>query len=175
MALLKGSQLWKLRTTHGREKIFGDALVLWGEAIAYFEWCDRNPWKRSELVKYMGMSYEEEVSIGRPYTIDGLTVYLGVSGAYFRAAKANIKDKQERGKSTEADDAILDTINMIESVVRNQQIEGASVGVFNASLVARINGIADNINNNNTGETTVRVSVRDQQTADDLEELNDLL
>lgn len=172
---LTGNQLWKLRSVHGREKIFSDAAVLWDEAIKYFDWCDRHPWQRTELVKYQGMSEEADVPIGRPYSIDGLTVYLGVSGAYFRAAKASLRDKDDKGRASLIDLELIDCIERIESVVRTQQIEGASVGVFNANLISRINGLADNINQNNTGDSSVRITVRDQKTADAMEDLENLL
>lgn len=172
---LTGNKLWKLRSTHGREKIFSDAAILWGEAILYFDWCDRNPWLRTELVKYQGVAEEAEVPLGRPYTMDGLTVYLGVSGSYFRSAKDNLRSKEEKGKATPEDLDILEAIERIELTIRNQQIEGASVGVFNANLISRINGIADNVNQNNTGESSLRVTVRDQKTADALDDLESLL
>lgn len=169
------NELWKQRTTHGKDKIFGDPELLMQEALRYFDWCDRTPWMRAELVKYKGDAEHYDTPLGRPYTMDGLTVVLGVSGAYFRAAKANIRDREEKGVATPNDLAILETILTIETIVRNQQIEGAAVGVFNSNLISRMNNIADNINNVNTGETTLKVTVRDQQTADDLNELDALL
>lgn len=173
---LTGNQFWKLRTIHGREKIFGgDGTTLWGEACAYFDWCDRHPWERVELVKYQGVADEHEVPLGRPYTMDGLTVYLGVSGGYFRAAKANLKEKTEAKRATPDEVELLNVIERIEQVCRTQNIEGAAVGVFNTNLIARYLGIADNVNNTNTGDAVLRVTVRDQQTADDLDTLNDLL
>lgn len=173
---LKGNKIWQIRTVHGRGKIFGgDGSTLWEEACKYFDWCDRKPWERVELVKYMGEAEEANVPLGRPYTMDGLTVYLGVSKSYFRSAKSNLKDKKEAGKISTDEIELMEVIERLEAVVRTQQIEGAMVGVFNANLASRLNGLADNINQSNTGEAVIRVSVRDQQTADDLEALNDLL
>ena len=63
----------------------------------------------------------------------------------------------------------------IENTVRDQQISGAAVNIFNAAIVARLNGLAENINNNNTGDAVLRVSVRDQETAENLGKLEDLL
>lgn len=172
---LKGNKLWQLRTKHGRDKLFSDAALLLEEAYAYFDWCDRYPWYKPELVKYKGGHEEVEVPIGRPYTMDGLTVYLGVSGGYFRAAKANLKEKINADKATPAEVDLLEAIEMIETIVRNQQIEGAAVGVFMPNLIARINGLADNQKVQNTGNSVVRVTVRDNETAKNLEDLEDLL
>jgi len=173
---LFGNQFWKLRTKHGKDKIFGgDGSTLWAEACAYFDWCDRHPWERVELVKYQGIAEEADVPLGRPYTMDGLTVYLGVSSSYFRTAKSALKEKMEAKRATPDELELLSVIECIEQTVRTQQVEGAAVGVFNANLISRINGIADNVNQNTTGDTVLRVSVRDQQTADNLAELDDLL
>lgn len=172
---LTGNQFWKLRTVHGREAIFTDGALLWAEAILYFDWCDRNPWLKAELVKHQGEAEQYDVPLGRPYSMDGLTVYLGVSGSYFRSAKANLREKDEKGKATEADLSVLEAIERIETTIRTQQIEGAAVGVFNSNLVSRLNGLADNVNNNNTGDAVIRVTVRDEKTATDLEAFEDLL
>lgn len=189
MERLTGKQVWKLRSIHGKDKLFASGELLRDEACRYFDWCDRHPWERVELVKYKGSSEEADVPLGRPYTMDGLAVFLRVSGGYFRTAKRQngeyIEAKEpleERGTATpdelrrlaEARD-VLDAIEWVEMVVRTQQVEGAAVGVFNAGLVARINNISDNTNITSKGSAVMRVVVRDQQTADNLEALNDLL
>lgn len=175
MERLKGNELWKLRSKHGKDKIFADAALLWGEACAYWDWCDRSPWMRPELVKYQGTADEVLVPLGRPYSMDGLTIYLGVSGSYFRSAKANLKNKLEDNKATPEEVELLETIEVIETVTRTQNIEGAAVNVFNANIIARLHTLAETINQHNTGDAVVRVSVRDQKTADDLDKLNDAL
>lgn len=172
---LTGNQFWKLRTKHGRDKIFGDAAVLLEEAYLYFDWCDRHPWEKTELVKYKGDYNEADIPLGRPYTMDGLTYYLGVSGSYFRTAKDSLKEKKEFGKATPSEIELLEAIEMIEQAIRTQQIEGAAVGVFSANLVARINGIADKQDITTNGMPAVRVSVRDRETEEDIDELNELL
>lgn len=169
------TQFWKLRAKHGRDKIFGDADLLRREAEAYFEWCDSHPLYRAELVKYQGAAEEVGVTLGRPYTIEGLTRYLGVSGGYFRAAKANLRDRIERGKAEVKEIELLETIESIEQVVRTQQLEGAMVGIFSPNLVARLNGIADNTNVANSGGAVLRVSVRDKETAEVLKKLEESL
>lgn len=172
---LRGNQFWKLRTVHRPDKLFGDGALLWEEACKYFDWCDRHPWLRAELVKYKGDYEEADVPLGRPYTLDGLTVFLGVSGGYFRALKSGIKTRLEAGRAKVEDEEILATVERIEQTVRTQQIEGAAVGVFNSNLISRINNIAENLNANNTGEMVFKVTVRDQETADNLAALDELL
>lgn len=175
VARLTGSKGWKLRAKMGRDKIFGDGELLLAHAHAYFSWCDAHPRYRAELVKHKGDHEVAEVPLGRPYTMDGLTVYLGVSGSYFRGAKANLKDKQDAGTIDDTEVRLLEVIELIETTVRNEQVEGGLVGQYKEGLVARINGIADNVNQNNTGASIVRVTVRDKETAENLNELASLL
>lgn len=173
---LRGHQGWKLRANVGREKIFSDGQLLIAHAEAYFHWCDTHPRYSVELVKHQGSYVEAELPLGRPYTMDGLTRYLGVSGGYFRAAKANLRAKIEEGRATPVEVELLEAIEMIETTVRNEQIEGALVGQYKESLTARINGIADNVNQNNQGGTPlVRIMVRDTETANNLDDLAKVL
>lgn len=172
---LTGTQFWKLRTKHGRDRLFGDPALLWDEACKYFDWCDRHPQARYELVKYKGDATEAEVPLGRPYSMDGLTAYLHVSNSYFRTAKTQLREKVEKDAVTPVEVELLETIEHIEQTVRTQQIEGAAVGIFNAGLISRLNGLADTMNVSNSGEAVLRVSVRDQMTADNMKELESLL
>lgn len=167
---LAGNKFWKLRTVHGREKIFANADLLRAEAQLYFDWCDRNPRERAELVKYQGFAVEEKVSLGRPYSMDGLTLYLGVSDSYFRGAKQNLNDRIEKGKATQVDIDILDCIHWLEKVCRTEQIEGAIVGIYKESTINKLNGLFETVNVNNS-TPVLRVTVRDAETEKDLEDL----
>lgn len=172
---LRGNQQWKLRTVHGREKIFASAELLRAEALLYFDWCDKNPRMRAELVKHLGTAEQYDVPLGRPYTIDGLCNYLGVSGSYFRSAKANIETKIAKKVATIEEETLLNEILWIENVSRNDMVEGGLVGQYNANLVSRIQGLAENVNNNMSGPAVLSISVRDDATAANLEKLEELL
>lgn len=171
----RGNQLWQLRTLIGREKLFADGPTLWAEACQYFAWCDANPWMRPELVKHQGMADEYSIPLGRPYSLSGLGVYLGISQNYFHSCKAHLKGKVEKGNATDADVSIIETIEMIEQVVRTQNVEGAMLNVYNANFTARMHGIADTVNNNGTGDAILRITVRDKETAENLDKLENLL
>jgi hypothetical protein len=172
---LKGRETWQLKAKHNPARIFADAALLLAHAEAYFSWCDTHPRFKSDLVKYKGGYEIAEIPLRRPYTFDGLFGYLGVTLGYFRAAKANILEKQERGSATNFDEELLNAFAEIEARIRNEQVEGGLAGQYKESLVARLNGIADNVNQNSTGSSIVRVTVRDKETADNLDLLTDLL
>lgn len=165
---------WKLRKVHGRSRIFDNAEELLTKANEYFTWCDANPWRKVELVKHQGTAKQENVPLGRPYSIDGFCSFLGVSSAYIRTAKKELTEKKETENITPEEAELLDTIELIEQFIRNQQIEGATVGVFSASIVARVFGLADkqDITNN---QPIVSVSVRDEETAKNMAKLNNVL
>jgi hypothetical protein len=172
---LKGNQQWKLRSVHGRGKIFASAELLRAEAMLYFDWCDKHPRMRAELVKHQGTAEQYDVPIGRPYTMDGLCNYLGVSGAYFRAAKAHLDVKIGKKLATVEEEELRETIAWVEDTTRNDQIEGGMVGQYNANLVSRLNGLADNVNNTVSGPAVLSISVRDDATAANLSMLESSL
>lgn len=174
MAPPKGHKFWKNRTKHGRDKLFSDAATLLDAAYEYFDWCKYNPRYKTELVKYQGLADEQDVPVGRPFLIKGLTNYLGVSEGYFRAAKANLRKKIDEGRASEAEVELLDAYELIEGIVYQDQVEGAMTGEYSPILTARINGLAETTNVK-TDQTVVSVSVRDAETAAYLKELEDLL
>ena len=45
------NQFWKLRSKHGRDKIFSSPEVLLQQSYEYFANCDNNPWFKNEGIK----------------------------------------------------------------------------------------------------------------------------
>jgi len=152
MAAPEGNQFWKLRSKHGRDKLFATPELLWEAACEYFQWCDDNPWLKSEQVKMPGKGYEDkegnhippklvtQIPTARPYTMQGLCNYLDCNTAYFRQFKAGIDDD---GKDFST------IITRIEETVYQQKFEGAAVGAFNANIIARDLGLTDKTDNKN--------------------------
>lgn len=171
---LTGNQFWKLRTKHGPDRLFNNAALLWEEACKYFDWCDRHPRNKVELVKYKGDYEEAEVPLGRMYSMQGLTRYLGVSDSYFRTVKIGLRERIEKSKATADEIELLGAVESIERTVQTDQIEGAAVGIYAGNLVNRLNGLSDNVNVTNN-QPVVKVSVRDAETDGYLAELDDLL
>ncbi len=77
----KGNQFWKLRSKHGRDKLFATPELLWQAACEYFQWCEDNPIIE---VDYKGKDAERgEIPRIRAYTIHGLCLYLDTNPSYF--------------------------------------------------------------------------------------------
>lgn len=140
----------------GRPPKFKTPEELQEKAEGYFEWCDDNP-VRICLRKNAGASQtagkgsgvksdEGEAFVERPYTRDGLALWLGVSDW------DHFKDS-ECYKTEE----FLRVIRTLEARIRDRQVTGAMVKVYDTNLTARLNGIADKKN--------VNVNTKQQQTA----------
>lgn len=131
----------------GRPPKFKTPEELEAKAEEYFRWCDANPiriYKRKDAGANQTAksgsgvkSQEGEGFADRPYTIDGLGLWVGIVN--WRDFRAN-----------HSDDEFSTVITALEARVRDQQVSGAMVGVYNPNLTARLNGIADtqNVNTN---------------------------
>lgn len=173
---VKGNQLWQtVKIRKGARALITDAGELWQKAIDYFNWCDHNPQYRPEAIKHQGEGSTMDMSLGRPYSVDAFTIYCGVSRSYFRTRKAELGDKEAAKTARPEELELLDMIHLIEDIIRTQRFDGAAVGIFKENLISRVDGYADNINQNNTGEIRQNIVVRDQKTADDLNKLDEML
>lgn len=140
MAAPEGNQFWKLRSKHGRDKLFASPELLWEAACEYFEWCEEHPFlevKPMSVSQGMnsGSSIEMvEIPVKRPFTLHGLCLYLGCGINYFR----NFKN-EERGK--EQDFKLV--IDQVEQTIYDQKFSGAASGFFNANIISRDLGLTD--------------------------------
>lgn len=135
MAAPEGNEFWKLRSKHGRDKIFSSPVILWEAACEYFQWCENNPLIE---VDYRGKdAVRVELPKMRALTLQGLTRHLHVSTGYFRHFKSQLK------QNPEADEDFLSVITRIEEVIYDQKFTGAAAGFLNANIIARDLGLAD--------------------------------
>lgn len=154
MAAPQGNQFWKLRTKHGRDKLFSSPKVLWDEACKYFEWSDANPLKTVEQarggkskrkveVSEKGVSVEEtgliELPLMRAYTWDGLEIFLDIDS--LREYKTN-KDYKDFSQ----------VITRIGKIIYTQKFEGSAAGLLNANIIARDLGLVDKKEHDHSGE-----------------------
>ncbi len=131
----KGNQFWKLRSKHGREKLFATPELLWEAACEYFEWCEENPLYETKAFPYMGDITLEKIPKMRAMTISQLCFYLGCDENYFRQFESNL---------TEKDKDFYTIIQDIKKTIYNQKFQGASADLLNANIIARDLGLKDN-------------------------------
>lgn len=126
----------------GRPPKFKTPEELEAKAEGYFQYCDTHPievWQRKAAAANQSAkngsgvkSDEGTMYIRRPYTLDGLGLWLEIyDWRHFRAYHQ--------------DDDFSPVIRALEARVRDQQVSGAVVGMYNANLVARLNGISESV------------------------------
>jgi hypothetical protein len=133
MGAPKGNQFWKLRSKHGRDKLFKTPKLLWEAACEYFQWCDDNPWQKTEATIGINKNDIKTIPTERPYTLSGLALYLNASSSYWREFRKN--------KNLSKD--FLSIITRIEEIIYTQKFEGAAVGAFNSNIIARDLGLKE--------------------------------
>lgn len=131
MAAPKGNKFWKSRSKHGRDKLFATPEDLLESAVEYFEWCDNNPWNTIKETTSDKYNTTEVKPNQRPYSKGGWYHYIGCSETWL----TNFKK--------ECSDDFLRVIEEIENYIQTQQWEGATVGAFNANIIARTLGLKD--------------------------------
>src|SRR5438876_12250760 len=124
MAAPKRNQFWKLRSKHGRDKLFATPELLWSEAVLYFKWCDTHPLYESKAFAYQGIVTTATLPKMRAMTLSGLCYFLGVNEAYFRTFKSQLTEGEK-----DFNTVIID----IETVIYNQKFQGAAADLLNSN------------------------------------------
>lgn len=138
MAAPLGNQFWKLRSKHGRDKLFATPELLWEAACEYFEWCDNNPLPETD---FRGRdALEVTIPKMRAYTLKGLCLYMDASEDYWKEFRSNCKQTAKE---------FLPVITRIEEIVYTQKFTGAAAGLLNANLISRELGLADKMESKN--------------------------
>jgi len=162
-----GNQFWKLRSEHGRDKLFATPSLMWDAACEYFQWCEDNPYYEVEQKKgNTNVRLEAGVSADgisdildelrdstidlpkiRPFTMHGLCLYLDCNTGYFNDFKDGLKGKDD---SLSKDFSLV--VTRIQETVYNQKFSGAAVGFFNASIIASDLGLRNKSDITTNGE-----------------------
>jgi len=132
MAAPHGNQFWKLRSKHGRDKLFTTPELLWEAACEYFEWCENNPLIE---IDFKGKDADEvHIPKMRAFTMHGLCLYLGCNTQYFKIFRNQLREDEKDFNTV---------ITMIEETIYNQKFTGAAAGFLNANIISRDLGLAD--------------------------------
>lgn len=157
MGAPKSNQFWKLRSKHGRDKLFATPELLWEAACEYFQWCDTNP---IEAEDNKGTKNVNTVKLNRPYTLKAFCLYCDATEGWWKEFRKGkyIKD-------------FLPIIHKIEEIIYNQKFEGAAVGIFNSNIIARDLGLSDKKDIDHRG-SLITISVNNKEAK---EGLNDVI
>jgi hypothetical protein len=133
-----GNQFWKLRSKHGRDKLFKTPELLWDAACEYFQWCIDNPFEEELAFHAQGIITKTFVTKLRPFTMQGLTAYLDCNTVYFNHFETSIKDNTDKNSKD-----FCKVVTRIRETIYNQKFSGAASGFFNANIIARDLGLQD--------------------------------
>ena len=133
MGAPKGNKYAEGCETSGQPKCFSTPGEWLNAVNSYFDWCDNNPWMKNEALK-SGVDAGKIIQIPtqRPYLIEGLCNYLGISLQTFYNYESKDEYKEYFEISKYARNRIV-----------NQNLEGGYVGAFDSGLVARKLGLID--------------------------------
>lgn len=129
-----GNQFWRLRSKHGRDKLFETPELLWEAACEYFNWCQNNPLQEQKAFAFQGVITKTSLTKMRAMTMSQLCFYLNCNEAYFRNFKLQLP---------EGETGFNAVIRDIEQVVYNQKFQGAAAGLLDANIIARDLGLKD--------------------------------
>lgn len=130
----KGNQFWKLRSRHGRKKLFATPELFWEASCEYFAWIDAHPWTRNEVIKGGDLAGQiVKIEIDRPYTLTGLCLYLDCSTEWLRHFEDNNKESKD----------FMPMITRVREIIYTQKFEGAAVGAFSATIISKDLGLVD--------------------------------
>lgn len=132
MSAPKGNQFWKIRSKHGRDKLFTTPELLWDAACEYFQWCESNP---IEAEDNKGTKNVNKVKFNRPFTRKGFCIYCDATEHWYTEFK--------KGLNQSTDKDFLYICRKIEEIIDTQKFEGAAIGIFNANIIARDLGLSD--------------------------------
>lgn len=155
---LKGNEFWKLRSKHGRDKIFETPEILLQSCEDYFEQVSKMTLGEQNWVGKDGNEVLKNHPI--PFTITGLCVFLNITHTTWLEYK-------KRNDFTEV-------CTRVEQIVYTQKFSYAASGFFNASIIARDLGLVDKkdlSSQDGTMSPKPQIVVADESTSDELNKL----
>lgn len=140
----KGNRIWEKVKNPGRHRKHQTAQELWEDMCDYFEWAQKTPipnWVVSGGKRVFA-------PLQRPFTIHALCAHMGVSTRYITDIEDRVQDKCD--PSTPQYDpleaAFSHVITQAREIIYNNKFEGAAVGIFKETLIARDLKIHENFN-----------------------------
>lgn len=127
---LPGNRFWEARSSAGPKPKFDGPEPLWAACCEYFDWNERNPLFKDQLVTFQGVASHEPIAQMRAMTISALCMFLDIDETTWRDWRESRPD-------------LSPVITRAEAVIYRQKFEGASADLLNANIIARDLGLAD--------------------------------
>jgi len=126
------------RVKIGRPLKFKDPETLWKACQEYFIWVDDNPMYAERLFNGKAGLVKGYETKKRPYTLEGLCVFLFIIPQTWR-------NLRKRGQD------FLGVTEMVENIIKANKFEGAIVGLYKENIIARDLGLKDAMQQELTG------------------------
>lgn len=121
----------------GRPKLIESPEVLWKMFQDYEAWCKDNPIIKEEAIKSgRGSGEVVDVKLTRPLTISGFCRWV-----YEKGYTSNTEHYLVNSRGAYSEFSSISA--RIKAAIREQQVSGGMVGIYNANLTARLQGIGD--------------------------------
>ncbi len=115
----------------GRPKAIDSPEELKQAATDYFEYCEKNPIFEQKAFSVQGEVVDHPMEKPVPFTLQGFYSFAGITQSTFE-------------RLCELDE-FRGMCSSIRNAITGQKVEGAIVGLFNATLTQRIEGISDKV------------------------------
>lgn len=142
MPAKKGNKYYLLRSSDGRKKNFSSPDEFWEAFVEYVDHVQGNPLLRNDAIKsgeHTGKIIQ--IPTQRPLTRTGFSSYIGMTW----------QGVENYGK-LEAYKDFFDVYTRAMQIIDTNQIEGAVAGMYNANIVARMQGIKEHTDVTTQGE-----------------------
>jgi hypothetical protein len=169
----KGNNFWEIRSSNTRGQIFESPEKMWESACGYFQYITDHPHHKAEQNRQAGKPVMGQdgklgyipsllpIPVMRPFTKEGLSLYLHVNTHYFNEFSDRLEKKKEpevwETLTKEEREIVIgfsEVIRMIRETIDNNQFDGAASGFFNPNIIARKLGLGDKIEQKVSGEIT---------------------
>jgi len=131
MLFQEGNKYWEFRGKNGANFKY-DATTLWEQGVKYFNWISEQVWNKKEAIKSGDMAGTLiDIPTSTPMSIEGFCIFADIARQTFI--------NYEKGDNVD----LLEVATQIRQIIETQQFEGATVGAFNSSIIARKLGLAD--------------------------------
>lgn len=134
MGAPEGNQFWKLRSKHGRDKIFSSGEMIDKSVDEFMSALYENPIKEHDFVGKDATEVEKNKY--RVPTWNRFANFCGVHSAHFLQLKHDLKDKTD-----EFSKDIYAALMRADDLFYSEKFEMASAGLANASLIGKHLGI----------------------------------
>jgi hypothetical protein len=148
MVAPKKNEFWKLRSKHGREKIFASPALLWSAAMEFMEALHGSPLKSYDYKSSMKTIRKVTIPLMRAPTWQRFGLFCEVDSSFFKNFKLRLKkevetlnakkklSKKDKEKLALNEDFIA-ILTRIQDLFFAEKFEGAAAGILKESIISR--------------------------------------